>query len=47
MKTTQVKNILTIDCDDVINKIKQKYGETPIFSSKYEKVKKSLINIEN
>lgn len=41
------KNSITIDCNAVIKEIKIKYGEAPIFSNKYEKIKKSVYKLEN
>lgn len=42
MKISASKNFITIDCDEIIKEIKLKYGSTPIMSSKYETVKKSV-----
>lgn len=35
------KNIIILDGSEIIKSIKVKYGESPIFSSKYESVKKT------
>lgn len=45
MKTN--KNIIVLDGKEIINSIKIKYGESPIFSSKYETVKKAYLNNKN
>lgn len=42
MKKNFSKNILVIDCDQIIKDIEHKYGSTPILSSKYERVKNSI-----
>lgn len=47
MKLNKHKNSIMIDCNAVIKEIKIKYGEAPIFSNKYEKIKKSVYKLEN
>ncbi len=38
------KNVLILDGNEIIKSIKAKYGDNPVFSSKYESVKKSVLN---
>ncbi len=43
MKKTN-KKIPLLDAKEIIRKIEKKYGPKPVFSSKYESVKKSVSN---
>lgn len=42
MKISSTNNSITLDCDEIVKEIMNKYGSDPIMSTKYDSVKKSL-----
>ena len=42
-KSTKKKSEVILNADEIIKTIKKNYGPNPVFSSKYESVKKSVM----